>query len=60
MRRGAITLMLGVAGLVILMLPTLAMGINPGNRPAPLPLLGAGLPALMVVSGGYLWLRRRR
>jgi len=59
MRRGAITLMLGVAGLVILVLPTLAMGINPGNRPAPLPLIGAGLPVLMMLTGGYIWLRRR-
>jgi hypothetical protein len=41
-------------------LPALALGVNPHHRGAPGPLLGAGLPLLLLVGGGYFAVRRLR
>jgi hypothetical protein len=37
-----------------------AMGVNPARRGAPAPLIGAGLPLLLLVGGGYFVARRLR
>jgi hypothetical protein len=40
--------------------PALALGVNPHHRGAPGPLLGAGLPLLLLLGGGYFVARRLR
>jgi hypothetical protein len=47
--------------MVMLTLPALAQTqTRPGIRGAPLALVGAGLPMLVLVGGGYLLVRRLR
>ena len=47
--------------MVMLTLPALAQWREPtANKRAPLALVGAGLPMLVLVGGGYLLVRRLR
>ena len=46
--------------LTAVIVPAVALGVNPIHRGAPGPLLGAGLPAVAALVGAYLVARRRR
>jgi hypothetical protein len=53
-------LVVAIVVLAALAVPALAGGINPLHRGAPGPLIGAGLPLLILMSGGYFVVRRLR
>jgi hypothetical protein len=53
-------LVVAIVAFAALAAPALAGGVNPLHRGAPGPLIGAGLPLLILMSGGYLAARRFR
>jgi LPXTG-motif cell wall-anchored protein len=46
--------------LLALSVPALAVTISPTIKPAPGPLMGAGLLPVLLVGGGIYWLVRRK